>query len=340
MRDSQDIHKDSLVIDSHNDSTVGHIRRGNVGFMGEISEERRLRGGAISFLREYVDPKNSPLQLNIPRMRQGKIDAAFFAIDVTRAWDNHLLYALDGLAFLKQEIALHNDKIEIALKSGDILSARKHGKLAAILAVENSDALHRSVSIIDSLYDIGVRTMTLTHSPRSFAGDGCEVEGGSGLTPFGRDVVDAMNQCGMLIDVSHLNDPGFWDVLNRSKQPVIASHSCCRQLCGHPRNLTDEQLLALREKGGVIGLTFVPQFLSDKDPSLSHLIDHIEHAIGICGATNVGLGSDFDGGGTLLDSAADFPRITEELVERGLDEESLKNILGGNHLRLLEQVIG
>ena len=339
MIDAGEIHRQNLVVDSHNDSTVGHIRRGNIGLAGERSAERSRRGGAIRHLREQIDPAVSPLQLDIPRMRKGGIDAAFFAVDVTNAWDNHLLYALDGLAWLKREIAAHGDDIELALTAGAITAARERGRIAALLAVENSDALQRSVQIIDSLYDIGVRTMTLTHSTRSHAGDGCEVVGGGGLTGFGRELVASMNQRGMLIDVSHLNDAGFRDVLELSSDPVVASHSCCRRLCGHPRNLTDDQLRALGEMGGVVGLTFVPQFLAEENPRLSHLLDHIEHAVSVAGPGAVGLGSDFDGGGTLLESAADFPRITAGLVERGFGEETLEGILGGNHLRLLAAAI-
>ena len=340
MIDAGQVHRRALVLDSHNDSAVGHIRRGNIGLGGERCGENRGRSGAIGHLREQTDPATSPLQLDIPRMRQGGIDAAYFAVDVTRAWGNHLLYALDGLAWLKREICGHGGDIEVALSAGAVTAARERGRIAAVLAVENSDALQRSLNIIDSLYDVGVRTMTLTHSTRSYAGDGCEVVAGGGLTGFGREVVAAMNQRGMLIDVSHLNDAGFRDILELSSDPVIASHSCCRRLCGHPRNLTDDQLRALGEKGGVVGLTFVPRFLADENPGLSDLLDHIEHAVSVAGPGAVGLGSDFDGGGTLLESAADFPRITAGLVERGFEEEALTGILGGNHLRLLAAVIG
>ena len=340
MIDAGQVHRRALVLDSHNDTAVGHILRGSIGLAGERSGDLSSGGGAISRLREQIDPAVSPLQLDIPSMRQGGIDAACFAVDVTSAWENHLLYALDGLAWLKREIARHREDIELALTAGDITAARERGRIAAVLAVENSDALHRSLSIIDSLYDVGVRTMTLTHSTRSHAGDGCEVVAGGGLTGFGRDVVDAMNQRGMLIDVSHLNDAGFRDVLELSSDPVVASHSCCRRLCAHPRNLTDDQLRALGESGGVVGLTFVPRFLAGENPGLSHLLDHIEHAVSVAGPGAVGLGSDFDGGGTLLESAADFPRITAGLAGRGFGEEILTGILGGNHLRLLAAVIG
>ena len=334
------LHHRCLGIDSHNDSIVHHIRRGSIGLAGENSAERRSRLGAVRHLREHINAKNSPLQLNIPLMREGGIDAAFFAVDVTLAWHNHLLYALDALGFAKREIAEHSDDIVLALNAADIATAKSEGRLAALLAVENSDALQRSLYVLDALYEIGVRTMTLTHSTRSHVADGCEVEGGGGLTGFGREVVAAMNSLGMIVDVSHLNERSFWDTLKCSKQPLLASHSCCRELCDHPRNLDDEQLAALAAEGGVVAITYVPMFISEVNPDLAGLLDHIEHAVAVAGIDHVGLGSDFDGGGTLLTDAAEVPGITAGLAARGYGEEELEMILGRNHMRLLAAVVG
>ena len=182
--------------------------------------------------------------------------------------------------------------------------------------------------------------MTLTHSTRSWAGDGCEVAGSSGLTDFGRELIAQMQELGVVIDVSHLNDAGFWDVVSLSEAPIMATHSCCRALCDHPRNLRDDQLKALAAKGGVVGITFVPRFVSAVAPSLSNLLDHIDHAVQTAGIDCVGLGSDFDGGGLLLKDATALPDITAGLVARGYAAGDIRKILGGNQLRLLHQVIG
>lgn len=339
MSQAADLHRDALVIDSHNDTAVALIRQGNRGLGGENDPGRRERAGAVAYLRQYIggDPT---IQLNIPHMRAGGIDAAFFAVDTTRAWGNHLLYALDAHGYLKREIAAHGADIDLARSAGDILAARESGKLAALLAVENTAALERSIYALDALYELGVRTVTITHSARNEAADGCEVEGGGGLTGFGRQVIDRMNELGMLIDVSHLNERGFWDVLDRSTHPVIASHSCCHQLCPHPRNLTDEQLRALGAAGGVVALTYVPFFIDTQAPSLPRLVDHIEHALEMAGVAGVGLGSDFDGGGDLLESASQVPQITDELVRRGIAVDTIRALLGGNTYRLLEKTIG
>ena len=273
-------------------------------------------------------------------MRQGGLDVAFFAIDCTRPWGNHLLYLMDALGYFLREVEECRGEIAIARSAGDIERAHAEGKLAAILAVENSDALEKSPYVLPLLYELGVRAMTLTHSTRSWAGDGCEVAGGSGLTGFGRELIAQMHELGVVVDVSHLNDAGFWDVVSLSEAPIMATHSCCRALCDHPRNLRDDQLKALAAKGGVVGITLVPRFVSAVAPSLSDLLDHIDHAVQTAGIDCVGLGSDFDGGGLLLKDATALPDITTGLVARGYAAGDIRKILGGNQLRLLHQVIG
>ena len=332
------VHARAVVIDSHNDSTVAHIRRGNLSLAGQSGGHRRRRAGAVAFLRQYL-PGDS-IQLDIPRMRKGGVDAAFFAVDNTRAWGNHLLYTMDALGYLIREVEEHCGDLVLARSAADIRAAREEGKVAAVMAVENSNALEQSPYVLGLLWRIGVRSMTITHSARTWAGDGCEVAGGGGLTSFGRDLVAEMNELGMVVDVSHLNEAGFWDTVKASASPVIASHSCCRQLCDHPRNLTDDQLQALSQRGGVAAMTFVPSFIDSEKPCLERLLDHVEHAVGVAGVDHVGLGSDFDGGGDLLEDACHYPEITVGLARRGFDEEQLSKILGLNHLRVLETVIG
>ena len=338
--DATALHRESLVIDSHNDSIIALIRHGNLGLNGDKRDNYLQRDGAVSYLRQFIQPLGEDTQLDLPKMRQGGLDAAFFAIDCTRPWGNHLLYFMDALGYFLREVEECGGEISIARSAGDIERAHVEGKLAAIIAVENSDALEKSPYVLPLLYDLGVRAMTLTHSTRSWAGDGCEVAGGSGLTGFGRELIAQMHELGIIVDVSHLNDAGFWDVVSLYETPIMATHSCCRALCDHPRNLDDNQLKALAEKGGVVGITFVPRFISTEAPSFSDLLDHIDHAVETAGVDCVGLGSDFDGGGLLLRDATALPDITAELVRRGYTEGDIRKILGGNQLRLLRQIIG
>ena len=332
------LHQDSLVIDSHNDSIVALIRRG-MSLDGTQRTDFHQRDGAVAYLRQYQSPDDG-VQLDLPKAREGGLDAAFFAVDCTRPWGNHLLYCMDALGHFLQEVEAHSESIAVAHCAADIERTRAEGRLAAILAVENSDALEKSPHVLPLLYQLGVRAMTLTHSTRSWAGDGCEVEGGSGLTGFGRQLLAQMNELGVVVDVSHLNEPGFWDVAQAAQAPFMATHSCCRALCDHPRNLRDEQLRALAEKGGIVAITFVPNFIDPHNPTFDGLLNHIEHAVTIAGIDHVGLGSDFDGGGLLLEDATCLPDIAVGLAKRGYEEADIRKILGANQLRFLQQVIG
>jgi len=334
------LHEEALVVDAHNDSIITLIRGGNLDLYGQQRPDYPDREGAVAYLRQYLRPLGQANQLDIPKMRQGGLNAAFFAVDCTRPWGNHLLYLMDALGYFIEEVERCNGDILIARAAADIEQAQRENKLAAVLAVENSDALEKSLHVLPLLHQLGVRAMTLTHSTRSWAGDGCEVEGGSGLTGFGRRLLERLNALGIVVDLSHLNERGFWDVVKMSDIPFMATHSCCRALCDHPRNLHDEQLAALAEKGGVVGITFVPFFIAVQNPTLSDLLDHLDHAVSVAGIDHVGLGSDFDGGGDLVADATQLPEITVGLAARGYSEIDIRKILGGNQLRLLKQVIG
>jgi membrane dipeptidase len=147
----------------------------------------------------------------------------------------------------------------------------------------------------------------------------------------------------MIIDISHLNDEGFWDVMELTKNPVIASHSNARAVCGHPRNMTDEMIQALVENGGVMGMNFAPSFVHPVEATLEGVVDHIEHIVNLVGPDHVGLGSDFDGipyAPTGLEDVSKMPDVTGELVKRGYSKTDIGKILGGNHLRLIQEIAG
>ena len=337
---ARDLHSAALVVDSHNDSIVVHLRRRGLSIAGSGAPRRDEPRSAVAALRDPLDD-DAGVQLNLPNLRAGSIDVAYFSVDVTRLWGNHLLYAVDALGWFEAEVRAHSDAIAIAASADEIEAARRGGKVAAVLAVENSEVLQRSLYVLPQLHRLGVRSITLTWSYRTEAADGVYEAGtGGGLTSFGRGLVVAMNELGMLVDISHLSEAGFWDVIDLSAAPILASHNCCRALCGHDRNLTDEQIKAIADRGGVVGITFVPDFVDADAPTIDRLLDHIDHAAAVGGVDAVGLGSDFDGGGDVLASAAEYPRITEGLLARGWDEDDVRKVLGLNHLRLFRQVCG
>ena len=333
------LHREALVVDSHNDSIVLHIRQGNRSFSGQRDAALEARDGIISYLRGplwHFTGAEVEAQLDFPKMRAGGLDAAFFSVDVTRAWRNHLAYALDGHGFFAADLAAHSDQAVVARSAAEVRAARAAGKLAVVLTIENSDALDGSLNVLRTFHQLGIRSIGLTHNPRSLAADGVGEAGtGGGLTEFGRSLVREMNELRMLVDVSHVSERGFWDVMELTTQPVIASHSNCKALCDHVRSLNDDQLRAFAANGGVVGISYVPAFVDAERPSIARVLDHIEHALQVAGPAHVGLGSDFDGGGTTLRDATELPLLTQGLLDRGHTPDTIRAILGENLLRVL-----
>ncbi len=345
------LHRDALVIDAHNDTIVSKIRLGNRSLAGEDTTCPAALDGTVSFLRGALPAEEREWhgQVDLPKLRAGGIDAAFFAVDVTRAWKNSLAYAMDAFGCFAADIDALGGEVVIARSAAGIEAAKQDGKVAALLVIENSEALEGSLNVLRGFYDLGVRSIVLTHNLSTWAAAGnAEARCGGGLTCFGVALVEAMNRLGMLVDVSHISERGFWDTLEVTRKPVIASHSCCAALCPHSRNLTNEQLRALAENGGVVGITFVPPFLDPaweparwpQVPSLDCLLNHVDHAVRVAGIDHVGFGSDFDGGGTALRDAGEYPRLTEGLLRRGYAEADVRKLLGENILHVLRETLG
>jgi len=341
--DYRELHRNALIIDSHNDTIVAHIRRGNWSLeRGQEGSETRS-SGTIAFLRGHEEPREgaAPIQINLPKMREAGIDAAFFAIDVTTAFKNHLAYALDGFGYLLNDLAKSGANAVIVRRANDILEAKASGKVAVILAIEHADCTERSLNILRVLYELGIRSIGLTHNVSSWAADGClEARDGVGLTQFGRELILEMNRLGMLVDLAHVSPSAFFSALEVTTKPVIFSHGNAKKLCDHARNLSDDQLKALAESRGVIGMSYVPFFVDAKNPTLDRLLDHIDHVVSVAGIDVVGLGSDFDGGGTLLADAIEVPLIVEGLIKRGYSEDNIRKVLGENTFRVLKESIG
>lgn len=317
----EEIHRRAIVVDGHSD-TILAIAGGHRS-LGERSD----RG-----------------HLDLPRAREGGLDVVFMACWIETACKPHLSLkrGLQLVDAVHREVERFPDQIAIAGSLADIHRIVESGRIAAVLAIEGGEAIDGDLAVLRTLYRLGVRVMTLTWNQRNDLADGVkESRTRGGLTSLGVEVVREMNSLGMVVDVSHISDAGFWDVLAISTQPVIASHSNCRALCDHPRNLTDDQIRALGKNGGVVGVTFPPNFVDPSRPNLERLLDHIDHIAGLAGPDHVGLGSDFDGFDAHLEGVEDaskLPSLTEGLLRRGYREEDILNILGGNFLRVLGTV--
>ncbi len=298
--------------------------------------------------RRRLADKDKGGQLDLPRMMEAGVSAQIFAIYVPPEYlpGGGARRALQYVDAFYREIEDNSDKLVFALGGRDIEEAHKDGKIAALLSIEGGEALDGRIELLRIFYRLGVRLMTLTWSRRNELADGAfEGRTGGGLTRFGVQVVEEMDRLGMVVDVSHLSEAGFWDVMEVSKGPVIASHSNSKTLCSHPRNLTDEQAKAIAQKGGVIGVNFAGYFLGEGRRSLAGVVDHIDHFSSIIGPECIALGSDFDGlpSEQLPDELKDvsqLPKVAEELAARGYSESAIQGIMGENLLRAVGRVIG
>lgn len=212
----------------------------------------------------------------------------------------------------------------------------EEGKVKILLSIEGGEIFEGSVERVREFYDRGIRMVALTWNNENEIGYSAKSGSKEGIKPRGWDILREMAALRMAADTSHLNEAGFWDLIDRHSQPPMASHSCAKALCPHFRNLSDEQIRAMAARGGWIGVNFYPRFLrEDGKASVRDIADHIDHMCQLGAQKNVGFGSDFDGiEYTPVDctSPADIPAILEELRRRGYGEADIAAIAGGNFL--------
>jgi membrane dipeptidase len=298
----------------------------------------------------------------LPAMEAGKIDIRVAAIYSGPRYlpELALRRALDEAAVFLGEVD-ETSGAALCTTYGDMLRAKAEGKRGFVLGMEGTEPLGADLNLLRVFHALGVRVLGITHALRNYAADGAffvpkRTGLVGGLSDFGVELVEKAQAMGMLLDVSHLNDPGFWDVVKFSKAPIIASHSNCRALADHPRNLADEQIKAVAGTGGVIGINSINMFVDP--PDLPHLVDHVDHLVKIAGKEHVGLGLDFcnyllehkspversgmrPGAYLSVDGLAgdrDVPKIPVLLAERGYPSETIDLIMGENFLRVFRTV--
>jgi membrane dipeptidase len=340
--DAHALLQQSLVIDLHNDTLVAHMRQRHASLARRGVTYGVECSGIVTGPHGHLrPPPYDPLQVDLEGMQEAGVDCGLFAIDVTQAHNNHLAYAMDAIGFLQNDLSAAGSRAMIVRSGTDLKQAREARVPALILHIEHADVTEKSLNVLQALYAVGVRSLGLTHNVSSCAADGCgEARKGVGLTDFGVRLVGEMNRLGMVVDLAHVSPGGFYHALEISTRPVLFSHGNAQALCDHPRNLTDDQMRALSAQGGVIGVSFVPYFVDPETPTLERLLDHFDHIIDIGGIDCVGLGSDFDGGGTLVPDVNALDTVVEGLLSRGYAVAAVQKILGGNALRVLEQVLG
>ena len=253
------LHFSSIVIDTHDDTT-----------------QRFLDGGFDLGRRDSIG------SIDIPRMKQGGLDAIFFSIWMPSKITgveavNRALVQIDCV---REQVREHSNDLVLATTAAEIREARKQGKIAALMGVEGGHMINSNLGVLRSFAPLGVRYMTLTHSGNDeWADSSTDKPVHNGLTDFGKDVVREMNRLGMMVDISHVSDKTFYDALAVSKAPLIASHSDCRALCDAPRNMTDQMIKDLAAKGGVIQINYHIGFLSQEFRSAEKAHPEWEQAI-------------------------------------------------------------
>lgn len=332
------LHKNNVVVDTHLD-LAGEIYNRYLAGEKEVIKNRYLenfkKGGfniVVSSL--YVD------DIFLPELG--------------------LRTALGQISALMEDVEMCGGEVVLIKTREQLQTVVKENKIGIILSFEGLDPIGNDIKLLKIFYELGVRAAGLVWSRRNYVADGCSfnpVEEGQrgGLTKFGVKVVRKMEEMNMLIDVSHLNDEGFWDIMKFTNKPFIASHSNVRNIHDRMRNLTDEQIKAIAERNGVIGINAYKNIAGVKegeDP-IKKLADHVEHMVNLVGPRHVGFGFDLCNGyyeselkfkfephnSDSLDSHADAVLITEELLRRGISEEDAKLIIGGNFYRVFNDLL-
>jgi len=347
-----DVHRDAIVVAGHTDIVASDVDWRRIGGETRVLERRHLptlRRGGVTVVCDHVGG-----------------DAHYGYLPATRLYTNPLQRFMRALDHALSDLE-ESDGVILATTVGDIHRAKREGKVAFVICMEGASPLEEEVGYLRNFHRLGLRCLGLTHDARNGVADGIRERSGSGLTHFGVQVVEECNRLGIVIDVSHLSDRGVWDVLDTSRAPVTASHSNCRALCSNLRNLTDDMIKGIAASGGVIGVHALDLLIGDRpEPSFDQLLQHIVRLVEFGGIDCVALGPDIMencdiemytrvsersrtiGGVPKVDlnftypegirSLADLPNITKGLLRLGFTAQDIGKFLGGNWMRVFEQV--
>jgi membrane dipeptidase len=289
--------------------------------------------------------KRNDLNVDIEKMNKGNYMAQFFAMYVDlQDSESPLNRCLKMIDTFYCELDKNQDEIRLARNTDELLSNDEEGKMSAFLTIEEGGTLEGRIHNLRNFYRLGVRLITLTWNyPNEIGYPNREWEyADRGLTSFGQEVVDEMNNLGMIVDVSHLSDAGFYDVAKLSKKPFAASHSDARAVKGHSRNLTDHMIKTLSEKGGVMGINFEKSFLGDAGESrIEDMVRHIKHIRNVGGIDVISIGTDFDGITQQLEirNAGEMDKLIDGLMNENFTDSDIEKIMHKNTLRLIKDVM-
>ena len=292
----------------------------------------------INFLQ-----RDSNILVDLPKMTEGHQDATIMVAYIPQKYDegSPKEYADSIFDKIGQIVNSAPDLLALAQTEEDIIQNKKIGKKSILLGIENGLAIEEKIENLQHFANRGIVYMTLCHNGDNLICDSAKGNNTyGGVSEYGEKVIHEMNRLGIMVDLSHSGEKSFYDALEISRSPIVCSHSNCRALCDHPRNLTDDQLRAIARIGGVAHTTFYPGFLcKNGEASILDGITHLEHAIKIMGIDHVGIGTDFDGDGGVpgMACSSDAINFTMHLLRKRFSEEDIRKIWGGNWLRVMKQ---
>ena len=295
---------------------------------------------ALKINEENMSLQKNNFHLDISRMEEynGYIQIFAAFVDQKDIRCSPMNHCLSLLKKMHEEIENNGNYISLIQSQADLKKVRDNHETGAILSLEGGEALEGNLDAIWMYYKLGVRLITLTWNYANELADGISEPRGGGLTDFGRRAVQLMEKIGIIIDVSHLSYRGFWDVAECTKHPFVASHSCVKALCNHPRNLNDEQIETMIKRNCCIVINFFPEFLTEKSVcTISDIIRHMKYIIDMGGERILGLGSDFDGVSSLPDNmngVQDMSALITAMHNEGFSENQIKNIVFENFYRI------
>ena len=296
------------------------------------------------FFAEGADfrTRDNRIKVDLYKMVDGGVDAATMVAYIPQRETSPFSYANAQLDRIEEQVNGSEGRMALARTADELRVNKQHGVRSILRAVENGNALEGKIENVAHFAGRGIIYITLVHNGDN---DVCDSAKGErthgGVSAFGREVIGEMNRLGLMVDLSHASEESFYDALDISSTPIVCSHSNCRALCDHPRNLTDEQLRALAKKGGVAHITLYPGFLSATgEPSILNALEHLNHAVSIMGIEHVGIGTDFDGDGGIcgFNDASEAINFTMHLLGKRYSQADIEKIWGGNWLRLMEQI--
>ncbi|XP_053491333.1 dipeptidase 1 [Ictalurus furcatus] len=294
--------------------------------------------------------KLSSTHTNIPKIKQGHLAAQFWAayVPCDTQYKDAVRQTLEQIDIIHRMCNKYPEEFMFAASSQDILDAFAQNKTASLIGVEGGHSIDSSMGTLRTMYQLGVRYLTLTHSCNTPWADNWQVDTGvhpvehNGLSDFGKQLISEMNRIGMLVDLAHVSEEVMNQVLEISKAPIIFSHSSAYSICNHKRNVPDYILEKVKAKNGIVMVNFYNDYVTcSPEANLSHVADHFDHIKKVAGSSIVGFGGDYDGVTRLptgLEDVSKYPDLVVELLRRGWTDDEVKDALGRNLIRVFKAV--